>query len=56
VLAVFGDAVICNHLNPAAWKHVTGDDGRVRAICPNCKQFKGYVIKQEPAKKPGKVK
>lgn len=46
----------CDHVNPTTWKHVTGDDGRARAFCPVCKAFKGYVVKQEPAKKPEKVK
>lgn len=46
----------CNHLNPESWKHVRGDDGLVRAVCPNCGAFKGYVRKEEEPAKPGKVK
>jgi len=40
------------HIAPEAWKQIRGEDGRVRAFCPNCHAFKGYVVpKEEPAKK-----
>lgn len=39
------------HITPLAWSWVRGDDGQVRAFCPLCDRFMGFVRDAEGEEK-----